>query len=93
MVEKKKRWKIFGRVQGVYFRAFVVSRGRELGLRGWAKNLADGSVEVAAAGDASLLSKLEKALGQGPPLARVTRVETLEPPALLDKKTGFTVEY
>jgi acylphosphatase len=41
---------VSGRVQGVGYRYFVTDRAREIGLTGYARNLADGSVEVVAEG-------------------------------------------
>ncbi len=66
-----------GRVQGVGFRWFVRERARALGVRGWVKNRADGSVEVAAAGDAPSLARLRESLAAGPSGARVSRLEDL----------------
>src|ERR1700686_4254314 len=60
-----------GRVQGVGFRWFVMRIARELGLAGWIRNRPDGIVELAAAGDALALTKLEAAVNAGPPGARV----------------------
>ncbi|MBX6341488.1 MAG: acylphosphatase [Thermomicrobiaceae bacterium] len=63
-----------GRVQGVGFRAFVVDRGRALGVVGWVRNLPDGrSVEVVAEGPAERLERLRDALREGPPGAYVER--------------------
>ena len=39
-----KHYIVTGRVQGVFFRAFVVERAHALGLRGWVRNLTDGTV-------------------------------------------------
>jgi len=47
---KRLHLKIFGRVQGVYFRSSAQSKAHELGLSGWAKNLPDGTVETVAEG-------------------------------------------
>jgi acylphosphatase len=69
-----RRYLVSGRVQGVFFRASAVETARSLGLRGFARNLADGRVEVVAAGEAEALDALEKWLRQGPPLARVEAV-------------------
>jgi len=72
-----------GRVQGVGFRWFVRERARQLRLTGWVRNLADGSVEVLAQGEASALQQLRSALQDGPPGARVSAVvdEKTEPSA------------
>ncbi|HEU4662925.1 MAG TPA: acylphosphatase, partial [Dokdonella sp.] len=69
------RFHVSGLVQGVFFRASTQARARELGLAGWAKNLADGRVEVVAGGDAAALDELERWLQRGPPGARVDAVE------------------
>jgi len=68
------RFIISGKVQGVFFRASARAEAERLGLAGYAKNLADGSVEVLAWGDAHALEELETWLQHGPPQARVTRV-------------------
>ncbi len=64
-----------GRVQGVLFRSFVERHARRLGLKGYARNLFDGRVEVEAEGERSALEELLKQLHQGPPGARVEGVE------------------
>lgn len=69
---------IHGRVQGVYYRATVQTHARQLGLRGFARNLPDGTVEVVAAGREEDLRALIAFLHQGPTLARVSRVEVDE---------------
>jgi acylphosphatase len=69
------RFTVSGVVQGVFFRASARVEALRLGLRGHARNLADGSVEVLACGDASALDALEAWLQHGPPLARVERVQ------------------
>ena len=73
--------RVTGIVQGVGFRWFVRERARRLGLSGWVRNLADGSVEVAASGDAYQLDLLRGELRRGPNGARVDGVHELpEPP-------------
>ena len=67
---------VHGRVQGVYFRTFVVRRGAELGLTGYARNLPDGTVEVRAEGETERLQRLLDRLRTGPPAARVEKVDT-----------------
>ena len=68
------RFLVSGKVQGVFFRAGTREQAQGLGLRGHAVNLADGRVEVLAAGDADALDALQRWLWQGPPMARVERV-------------------
>jgi acylphosphatase len=70
-----RRFTISGRVQGVGYRAFAARVARALKLRGGASNLDDGRVEVVASGAVHALDRLESALGEGPRLSRVTRVE------------------
>jgi len=67
---------VHGRVQGVSFRYYTVSRARELGLAGYVRNRGDGGVEVVAEGARSGLDRLLSFLRSGPPAAYVTEVET-----------------
>ncbi len=62
---------VSGRVQGVFFRASTREEARRLGLSGYARNLADGRVEVLACGPRAAVAELRDWLRQGPPLARV----------------------
>ena len=68
--------KVYGRVQGVFFRYFAREVARTLGIKGYARNLPGGNaVEVQAEGDKQQLEKLIKQLKIGPPGAQVERVE------------------
>ena len=69
------RFRITGRVQGVFFRASTQREARRMGLTGHAVNLDDGSVEVLACGPDDALDDLERWLHRGSPAARVDRVE------------------
>lgn len=60
-----------GRVQGVGFRYFAQALARQYGLKGYVRNLADGSVEVLAVGERQVLEVFVRDLRQGPPGARV----------------------
>ncbi|MBN8727221.1 MAG: acylphosphatase [Xanthomonadales bacterium] len=75
---KATRFLVSGRVQGVFFRAATHERALTLGITGYAKNLPDGRVEVLAHGSAEAVGALEAWLHQGPPAARVERVEREE---------------
>jgi acylphosphatase len=66
---------VSGLVQGVFFRAATQARARTLGLTGYARNCADGCVEVVASGTPDALAKLDMWLLTGPPNARVDAVE------------------
>ncbi len=63
---------IAGDVQGVGFRAYARSRAQALGLSGFARNLADGSVEVVAEGSRDPLEQFGALLRRGPDWANVT---------------------
>lgn len=69
---------ISGRVQGVWFRASARDRAIALGLRGHARNLPDGRVEVLAVGDPDAIEQLAQWLRYGPPMARVEELERFE---------------
>lgn len=75
------RLRVSGRVQHVGFRWFVERRASDLGLAGWVRNAADGSVEVSATGVAERVEQLIAAVRQGPPHAIVRTVDVAEQPA------------
>ena len=72
------RFVVRGRVQGVGFRWFVEREAHILGISGWVRNNADGSVEVLAQGSREQLLGLRLRLRQGPRAARVDDVEEFE---------------
>ncbi len=69
---------VSGRVQGVGFRAFVRRHAADLGIRGYARNLADGRVEVLAMGSEGAVEALRGLLHNGPPWSEVRTVEEQE---------------
>ncbi len=73
--------RVTGLVQGVSFRAWALRQAEELGLGGWARNEADGSVTVCAAGEESAVGAMLSRLQQGPPAARVQAVQEIASPA------------
>lgn len=88
-----RRFVVTGKVQGVFFRASTVRAAERLGIRGFARNLPDGRVEVLALGDAVSLGALAAWLRQGPALARVADVTEQEEDAtryadVVDFRTG-----
>ncbi|HEX9965914.1 MAG TPA: acylphosphatase [Allosphingosinicella sp.] len=69
------RVRIYGRVQGVFFRNWTMDRARALGVRGWVRNRLDGSVELVAYGDDPAVEALTAACRTGPLAAEVERIE------------------
>ena len=63
--------RVHGRVQGVGFREACVAEARRLGVAGWVRNRADGSVEAMLQGPDEALARLRDWLAHGPPAARV----------------------
>jgi acylphosphatase len=73
-----RRFLVRGRVQGVGFRWFVEREAHTLGIAGWVRNNADGSVEVLAMGSREQLDALRSRLRSGPRAARVDDVAETE---------------
>lgn len=78
MDEHAVRCIVSGRVQGVWYRVTTARQAEQWSLRGSARNLADGAVEVIAAGDPEAIARLCAWLWEGPSAARVTGVEVQE---------------
>ncbi|MFZ3484319.1 acylphosphatase [Sphingomonas sp. 3-13AW] len=72
---------ITGRVQGVFYRAWLVEQAEALGVTGWVRNRADGSVEAVVAGPAEQVEAIVARAHEGPPAARVAGVAVTEAPA------------
>jgi len=86
-----RRFLISGRVQGVGFRYFVQSVGIRESLSGWVRNLDDGRVETAAAGDRDAMERFERAIRQGPSGARVDRVVVDDTFPMSEHASGFHI--
>ncbi len=67
--------KVYGIVQGVFFRSSMKRVADKLGVRGWVRNVPDGSVEAVVEGPRDRVEELIKWAHRGPPMARVDRVE------------------
>ena len=79
MDEVTRCFRVFGKVQGVFFRQSTRLEAERLGIRGLARNLSDGSVEVLAQGARSAIDALERWLQRGPAHARVDAVREITP--------------
>lgn len=71
---------VFGRVQGVGFRNFVLTKAREIGLTGWVRNRHQGHVEIVAEGNKPSLDTLVGQVKRGPTSSHVSdlQIEWLE---------------
>jgi acylphosphatase len=83
-----KRLRIEGRVQGVGYRAWMVRTAVRLGVAGWVRNRADGSVEALVEGERAAVEEMLRQCRRGPDLAAVTLIheDLVEP----DEAVGFT---
>ena len=72
--------RVTGLVQGVFFRAWAQGHARELGISGWIRNCADGSVEAHLAGEEGDVARMIERLRRGPSNARVEDVAVEEAP-------------
>ena len=85
-----KRSFVSGRVQGVFYRATCVRKAESLGLSGFARNLADGRVEVLACGEEAVVNEFVDWLWEGSPASRVTDVAVEHAdPSLVQRTTSF----
>ena len=79
---------IRGRVQGVGYRAWTIANARDLGLAGFVRNRADGSVEAVFAGAADVVDSMIARCRNGPPAAQVRAIE-ISPAAAEDAPVPF----
>jgi acylphosphatase len=71
---------VAGRVQGVFYRGSAAQRARELGVRGYARNLPDGRVEVLACGESDAVQTFIEWLWIGSSASKVSAVEVADAP-------------
>jgi acylphosphatase len=76
--KQARKYVVIGRVQGVGFRFFAENWANRLGLSGYVKNCADGTVEAYAVGDAAALEEFRARLAEGPRSARVDQIQEFE---------------
>jgi acylphosphatase len=68
--------RIRGKVQGVWYRDWMVEEAARRGLRGWVRNRRDGSVEALFAGEPESIEAMIALCRIGPPLARVDSISS-----------------
>lgn len=91
--KQAKRFFVSGRVQGVGYRYFAMNAAAQLEVTGYAKNLADGRVEVYAIGTGEKLRDFVRELRRGPALAAVADICEVEAELLLDFSSRFSVAF
>jgi acylphosphatase len=84
-----RRLIVHGQVQGVFYRGWTVDTAHALGLDGWVRNRRDGTVEMLVAGPDAAIESLVARCRQGPPAARVERVD-VEPAEGEQVPDGFS---
>jgi acylphosphatase len=85
-----RRYVVTGRVQGVGFRFFVQDAALREGVSGFVRNRPDGRVEAQVEGELEAVTRVERALAQGPPGARVDDL-SVEAAAPTGRVTGFRI--
>jgi acylphosphatase len=65
---------VYGRVQGVFFRAWLREQAAELGVTGWVRNCPDGRVDSHVEGEQAAVEQIIERLRRGPPAARIEDV-------------------
>jgi acylphosphatase len=85
MANKRVQLIVKGRVQGVFFRASAQREARRLGVTGWVKNRADGSIEIVAEGEEDAIKEFVGWSNHGPTAARVDQVDV--------RWRGYTGEF
>ncbi|WP_321390017.1 acylphosphatase [Emcibacter sp.] len=82
-----RRLIIHGKVQGVWYRAWTVENATELGLDGWVRNRADGTVEALLVGNAADVEEMINRCQAGPERATIAKIEQFPARGLTGK--GF----
>lgn len=92
-MEQIKRYKavITGNVQGVGLRVFVVDNASKLGITGWVKNMADGTVEMEAQGNPDKLDQLFATIKKGNFIIKVDNIDYTEIDCV--EETSFVIKY
>ena len=84
--------KVYGKVQGVWFRKYTLDSARDIGVVGLVKNLVDGTVLVNASGKDENLRKFKELLENGSPNSRVDKIDYSWEDSSIEYST-FEIEY
>jgi len=83
--------RVYGLVQGVGFRGFAQKKAYEYGVKGYVRNLSDGSVEIVAEGKIQSVNEFLREISRGPFFAQVEKVEKREIP--FENFKGFEIRF
>lgn len=86
-----KRIRVFGKVQGVFYRASAKTRADDLKLVGWVKNEPDGTVMMEIQGEEERVEKMIEWCKEGPVYSRVDDV--IQEIAETSNRTGFDIVH
>jgi len=89
-MNKACKIRVYGRVQGVWFRAYTQRKAQELDIKGFVRNEADGTVYIEAEGEENAMKAFIEWCQEGPPLAKVERIE-VEPLKEVPRYDGFSI--
>jgi acylphosphatase len=92
MADKALHAIIEGRVQGVYFRDYTWQQAERLGLKGWVRNLPNGTVEALIAGKIDKVDEMVAWFHRGSPLSSVKKV-TITQYTGNEQLSGFEILY
>lgn len=85
----RQRLRITGKVQGVFYRAWFTEQATALGIDGWVRNRADGSVEAVVQGAPEMVAEIIAKAREGSPAARVADVGGSDEPLSAEALAGF----
>lgn len=90
---KRFEARVYGKVQGVLYRINTEKKARELGLTGWVKNNADGTVSIQASGEEESLDKFITWLSEGTAASKVEKVSLVWMPLKEKEDQFFKIIY
>lgn len=82
---------ISGQVQGIGFRGFVRRKAKQIGIKGWVKNLEDGRVEAVFEGKDRKVKEVLEECRKGPPFSVVDKIEIVK--EKVQGERGFEIKY
>ncbi len=88
----RKRVLVSGHVQGVCFRAYTRDQAKRLDIRGWVRNLPNGTVEAVVEGEPAIIQSILEWFHEGPPYSRVDRVLVKDEPPR-EEFVDFDIRY